>query len=198
MEAPKADSIIFTVKTTGIIHYLWPVHNIYTTSFDPQSFGLRSYAKSVSQKDFKRKLKCNYNLQTGNLEYGSRKIKYPENIHSLFTLLARIQQESADDLDTRWIKTDHEGQLFDARLLWADTVRIDYQGNDVLCDHYRLDLNALNSNPKWISRSDYFMENVDHPDAIRQIWVQRNSPRKIIKASVKVHGFPVEADIKSD
>lgn len=196
MEIPSDDSIRFSVSTAGIIHYIWPVQNSYASSFDPESFGLRSYFKSVDQKSFKHKLRGKYNLETGHLEYGSRKLKYPNNVQSLFTMLVRIQKESAHELDTRWFKADHEGQKFDIRLLWADTVRVKLQGSDILCDHYRLDMNAQNEAPKWKKRSDYFMENVDHPSAIRQIWVERDEPKRIIKASVNVHGFPVLAKIK--
>ena len=39
------------------------------------------------------------------------------------------------------------------------------------------------------------MENIIDDNSVRQIWVEKNNNKRIIKASVKVYGFPLEAII---
>ena len=46
-----------------------------------------------------------------------------------------------------------------------------------------------------LDESDYFMENIIDESSVRQIWVEKNNNKRIIKASVKVYGFPIEAII---
>ena len=49
-----------------------------------------------------------------------------------------------------------------------------------------------------MENSDYFMENIVDDNSVRQIWVEKNNNKRIIKASVKVYGFPLEAIIVNE
>ena len=42
------------------------------------------------------------------------------------------------------------------------------------------------------------MKNIVSENAVRQLWVEKNNNKRIIKASVKVYGFPLEAIIVNE
>jgi hypothetical protein len=58
-----------------------------------------------------------------------------------------------------------------------------------------LDLIKLEQEKCGVEESDYFMENIIYHNSIRQIWVEKNNNKRIIKASAMVYGFPLEAII---
>jgi len=200
MSFPQPDQIRFTTRTKGIIDYIWPVDNEYVTTFDTTTFALREYSKTVKQGTFEQTFHSQYNLEKGTLDFPSESRFRPREIQSIFTLLARAQRETVAELDTRWFTLDHEGRLFKGRFLWADSVNINALGKEIPCDHYRLDLIPLEQSAEEpiLTHSDYFMSNIIADNAVRQLWVERGAPRRIIKASVTVYGIPVEALITND
>jgi len=138
--------------------------------------------------------------KTELLEFPSEARPRPREIQSIFTLLARVQQETVAKLDARWFTLDHEGRLYKGRFLWADSVNIKALGKEIPCDHYRLDLIPLEHSEEEpiLTHSDYFMSHIIATNAVRQLWVERGKSRRIIKASVTVYGIPVEALITND
>ena len=42
------------------------------------------------------------------------------------------------------------------------------------------------------------MENIIDYNIVRQIWVEKNNNKRIIKASTEVYGFPLEAIIVNE
>ena len=52
-----------------------------------------------------------------------------EPIHTIFTLLAKVQNNSSNDLDGKWLKFEHEGKLGSARFLLADSSKA-WNGED--------------------------------------------------------------------
>jgi hypothetical protein len=116
-------------------------------------------------------------------------------IQTIFTLLARVQKESVEALDTKWFPMDHDGELFSARFLWADTSTISIANSTILCDHYRLDIKAQDDVTSTPEQSDYFMNNIVSPEVVRQIWVEKNGLRRIIQATVNIYGIKIIAKI---
>ena len=106
--------------------------------------------------------------------------------------------ESYDYLDTKWFPVDHESCRYKGRFLWSETVRVSALNKEILCDHYRLDLIKVDKEKCNMENSDYFMENIVDDNSVRQIWVEKNNNKRIIKASVKVYGFPLEAIIVNE
>lgn len=200
MSFPSPNQIRFTTKTKGIFDYIWPADNEYITTFDTMTFALREYSKNIKQGSFEQTFYARYNLENGALEFPGESRLRPREIQSIFTLLVRIQQETVAELDTRWFTVDHEGRLFKGRFLWVDSVNIKALGKEIPCDHYRLDLVPLEQSEEEpiLTHSDYFMSHIIADNAVRQLWVEREEPRRIIKASVTVYGIPVEALITND
>ncbi|HIB73394.1 MAG TPA: hypothetical protein EYO50_05680 [Candidatus Marinimicrobia bacterium] len=93
---------------------------------------------------------------------------------------------------------DHEGCSYRGRFLWSDTVTIKAMDKDILCDHFRLDLIPNEDDECLLEKSDYFMKNIVAENTVRQLWVEKNNNKRIIKASAKVYGLTLEAIIQDE
>lgn len=102
-----------------------------------------------------------------------------------------------DSLDTKWWKLDHEGQLFNSRYVWIDSVEVNIDGDKYLTDHYRLDLIPSDNEPtQLVEKTDIFTWGIALDDCVRQIWIERGEKKRILRAEVKVSGFTLTAELK--
>ena len=61
-----------------------------------------------------------------------------------------------------------------------------WAGKDsIMCDHYRMDINILDSTFSIEGNKDYFMKNIIDENYIKELWVKRKEKREIIKARIK-------------
>ena len=200
MDQPEPGKLNFRTKTVGIIDQVWPVDNQYSSTFDSVDFGIRTYNKKIKQSNFEQKLELEYDSDSHEMVYDSdtRVARQPDT-QTIFTILARITKESAEQLDTRWFELEHEGSLYKARLLWADSVSLKISNSTYQCDHYRLDIvSTTGASENILQQTDYFSEYIIHPAAVRQLWVTRSADQKIVQASVKLFGFTLKARLKND
>ena len=187
-------TISFETRNTGIADLIWPAKNFYSAQFDSASFGIRGWGKKIRQGEFKKKLSVDFNPATTELVYGSKnKVQITDKTQTIFTLLAMVQTADYRELDTHWFPFEHEGQLGKARLVWSDTTTINYRKNKELCDHYRLDIIIDDDSGKFWEKSDYFMGEIIASGIVRQLWVSRETQKRIIQASIKTMGLPLIA-----
>ena len=73
---------------------------------------------------------------------------------------------------------------------------MEFDGDSILCNHFRLDLIPSNNQIKTLDRSDYFSQNITRPEAIKQIWVEKKIPGRIMEASVKIGPITVTATLR--
>ena len=104
-----------------------------------------------------------------------------------------VQTADYRELDTRRFFFEHEGQLGKARFVWSDTATVTYRKNKVLCDHYRLDIILNDDSGKFWENSDYFMAKIVASDIVRQLWISRESEKRIIQASINTMDLQVLA-----
>ena len=150
--------------------------------------------KKIRQGEFKKKLSVDFNPATTELVYGSKnKVQITDKTQTIFTLLAMVQTADYRELDTHWFPFEHEGQLGKARFVWSDTTTINYRKNKELCDHYRLDIIIDDDSGKFWEKSDYFMGEIIASGIVRQLWVSRETQKRIIQASIKTMGLPLIA-----
>ena len=187
--------IEFTSQNRGIFDLFWPAKNVYGAIYDSNSFALKSWSKTVKQGEFKQKVSGKVDF-LGNLVYDEKTmIKIPKNIYTIFTLLAMVQSRPYHKLDTKWFDFEQEGQIGQARFVWADSSNT-WNGQDsVMCDHYRLDINIEDEEKKLDKRSDYFMEEVIAGGVVKELWVSRKKPKRIIRTTLKTNWFPISATI---
>ena len=191
----NSESIQISTKSTGLINYLWPFDNLYKTTFDTVTYGIRFYEKKIHQGEFKQKLKGMWMPEQKGILYETSLARRPNDCQTIFTILALVSRQKAKDLDTKWYSMEHEGELFRLRLLWADSINV-WAGNDsILCDHYRIDTDSTENKIKILDRTDYFSENITRSNLIKQLWVEKSGEKKIIQASAQISGIAIKAII---
>ncbi len=187
--------IEFTTENLGIFDLIWPAKNYYTAEYDTNSFALKSWQKNIKQGEFKQNIAAQLD-STEILVYDKKnKIDVSPSTYTILTLLAMVQSRPAEDLDTKWFNYEQEGQIGRARFLWADTGNVWYKKDSIRCDHYRLDLEITDASRKINDRSDYFLDEIILEKVVREIWVSRNKPKKIIQATLKTAWFPITAKL---
>ncbi|HBN45278.1 MAG TPA: hypothetical protein QGF08_01945 [Candidatus Marinimicrobia bacterium] len=191
------NTINFKAQTVGFIDLIWPATNNYSVTYNQAHFGILAYNKKIRQGSIKYKVSATYNPADSMLTYDNQTLKRIPEVQSIFTILARVQKETAVELDAKWFPMEHDGQLFSTRLLWADTSTVMIGDSAVLCDHYRLDIKAEEDVTSPPEQSDYFMNNIVFPEAVRQLWVEKHGQRRIIQAGVKVYGINIKARISN-
>ena len=197
MEA-SINALSFHTETFGMIYSIWPVDNHYFTQYDSISFGVRHYTKSIHQGNYKGDLNCIFKPDSSHLNYNGQSVAVVDSIQNIFTLLARVSYQSAEDLDTKWYPMNHEGTPRRARFLLAGTDKVKVDGLDILCDHYRLDIEEADGIAVEASPYDYFTDHVASTDALRQLWVEKTNKKRIIQASVSIYGMKVTARIQDE
>tara|TARA_A100001011_G_scaffold287597_1_gene298593 strand:- start:589 stop:1281 length:693 start_codon:yes stop_codon:yes gene_type:complete len=190
----SSTKIIFSANNIGIPGIIWPTKNLYSAEFDSISYDIKKWEKKIEQGEEKNKLIGEFDPINLEMSYNVKNIiKTKKPTKNIFSLLAMSQSLTNKELDTKWFFFEHEGVLGRARFLWADTVSIFIKNNNVLCDHYRLDIKIDDYQNKLKENSDYFMSQIISPDIIRQIWVSRKPKRQIIKASIEIKGIKIIA-----
>jgi len=175
----------YDIQSRGITDLIWPTNNNYYTSFDTETFNLKSWGKKVEQGLHKSSLDAKVDSINNVLKYGQESIETGDSIYTIFTMLAMVQVLPFDNLDTKWFPYEHQGKIGKSRFLWSDSSML-WSGKDsIMCDHYRMDINILDSTFSIKGKGDYFMKNIVDENYVKELWIQRGKKRKIIKARVK-------------
>ena len=191
-----SDSITLKVETIGIIDAIWPIKNAYTTNFDTTHFGLITFKKKIKQDNLKQSVLIE--LKNEVLHYNNQTRDRADSTQTMFTMFARLNRQHQKILDTKWFEIDHEGKPMRGRFLWGETETIKVGNTNILCDHIRMDMEYLNVSNGFLESTDRLMHYAPDPDAVRQIWVERNGNRRIIKVSMTAYGFPFNFVIQNE
>jgi len=181
----EGGEIKYEVQSRGIADLIWPTNNNYYTSFDSATFRMKSWSKNVKQGIYKSSLDAKFNPVDNVLKYGKKSIQTVEPIYTIFTMLAMVQTIPYDILDTKWFPYEHQGKIGKARFLWSDSSMVWAGKDSIMCDHYRMDINILDSTFSIEGNKDYFMKNIIDENYIKELWVKRKEKREIIKARIK-------------
>ena len=186
----QADSVKLKFETVGIIDMLWPSENSYTTRFDTTHFGLISFKKRIEQDDLDQSILIE--LNNNILQYNEQAEDRSDSTQTMFTMFARLTRQPYEILDTKWFEMDHEGKPMRGRFLWAGTETIKIGNTNILCDHFRMDMKNADESEGFLEMTDRLMHYAPDPDKVRQIWVERNGKRRIIRVTMTAYGFPFE------
>ena len=190
--------LTFQAQTSGLLDYLWPTDNIYYISYDSSNYGFKQFEKKIHQGSLTYSINAKYDREKEQLFYDDIALSRPPEIQTIFSMLVRAQEQHKDDLDSKWFSMEHDGQLFESRYLWAKTDTLLINNAEKICDHYRLDIKAIEDVTSLPEQSDYFMNNIIAKKAVRQIWVEQTIPRRIVQASVKLYGLTIIARLAHD
>ena len=177
--------IKYEIRSRGITDLIWPTNNNYYASFDTLTFSLKSWNKNVEQGLYKSSLDAKLDSVNNVLNYDKESIQTSEPIYTIFTMLAMVQALPYYILDTKWFPYEHQGKMGEARFLWSDSSMV-WSGKDsTMCDHYRMDINILDSTLSIGGEKDYFMKNIIDENYIKELWISRKKKKEIMKARVK-------------
>ena len=190
------DKVDLEYKTKGLANLIWPAENIYSTRFDPDNYNFYSFTKEINQGILNQSIFLN--MKNDSLIYNGKHRIRTKPTYNLFSLLALIQKNFKPELDTKWLLFEHEGALFNGRFVSAGLDTIDYNGENIVCDHFRLDIKKNSEEESFLDETDRLMSYSTKEKTIRQIWVERNGNRRIIKANILANGFPFQVDIQND
>ena len=177
--------IEYEMESRGLADIIWPTNNSYYTFFDTETFALKSWGKNIEQGMNKFSLSADIDSVNNILHYGKKSTQLQNPIFTIFTMLAMIQTQPYEVIDTKWFAFEHQGKLGETRFLWSDSLML-WSGTDsIMCDHYRMDININDSTLSLDSKEDYFMDNIHNENYIREFWVKRGKEKKIVQASFK-------------
>ena len=187
----------FKTNNRGLFDLIWPTSNMYRTSFDREDLSIKNWDKTIKQGSYETTLSGGLNSD-GHMEYKDKEIvKIKSGTHTIFTMIELVSKRDKDFLDTKWFHYEHEGSLGRARFIWADSSN-QWNGQDsIFCDHYRFDIDIIDST-QYIRTNDYFMDTIINPSCIRELWVSKTDPKRIILAKISIKGIPVLARIQID
>ena len=191
-----ADSVILKFETIGLIDAIWPAKNSYSTHFDSTHFGLIAFKKKIKQDNLKQSVLIE--LKNEVLQYNNQTRDRSDSTQTMFTMIARLNRQHQEILDTKCFEIDHEGKPMRGRFLWGETETIKVNNTNILCDHIRMDMEYLDESNGFLERTDRLMHYAPDPDAVRQIWVERNGNRRIIQISMTAYGFPFNFVIQNE
>ena len=194
-EKSDSGSIKYTTQNRGIFDLIWPANNSYLTMYDPVDYTLKSYEKRIRQGDKNAVVLGELDTNNYFLYNGKDKIKISNDTKNIFTLLVIAQEKNKNTIDGVWYNYEHDGMIGRARFLFADSINIWYKNDSILCDHYRFDI-SINDSSQSIKVPDYFMNNIFHNNIVRELWISRVVPKKIIKAKIGMGFFSVNARIR--
>ena len=183
----EVGKIEYNIQSRGITDLIWPTNNNYYTSFDTRTFNLKSWGKNIKQGLYESSLEAKVDSINNVLKYEQESIETVESIHTIFTMLAMVQVLPFDIIDTKWFTYEHQGKTGEARFLWSDSSMVWTGIDSIMCDHYRMDINILDSTFSIKGKKDYFMKNIVDENYIKELWIKRKEKREIIKARVKTN-----------
>ena len=180
------NEITFKLRSHEFIDYIFTVDLEYYSKFDKKSYTLTENKKITEFGTEEQKYEAV--LKDGNILVYEDKdsISLEPNTHSLLSLLVKIMNSPVDSIDTKWFNLENEGILYKTRLLWNDSTTVSVNNEDILCDHYRLDLKILDDSNNIFDKTDYFNELFFDINSIRQIWVEKwQKQQRIIKIVIR-------------
>jgi hypothetical protein len=159
---------------------------IYYSKFNKNNYTIVETKKTTEQKTEEQNYEAilkSENLLVYNVQDS---IHLEQNTHSLLSLFVKLMNSPVDSIDTKWFNLENEGILYKTRLLWNDTTTISINNENILCDHYRLDLKILDDDKKLFEKTDYFNELFFDINSVRQIWIEKwQKQQRIIKITIK-------------
>ncbi|RMF10954.1 MAG: hypothetical protein D6762_00360 [Candidatus Neomarinimicrobiota bacterium] len=186
----------FICQSSSWIDWLYPFHNTYQVSFDTTHFTMLEGSKTIRQGERKQSLHYRWDETARAVHYEDKgSVSRTEPVTTILTLLALTCHRPPDAFDAHWYPMEHEGALYRARFLRADRDTLTLGTEKVPCDHYRLDLEPVETSGKVLEHSDFFHEYITSPEMGKQLWVTTKSPKKILQAQINLSGITLTAKL---
>ena len=190
--------IAFTLESHQLVENFYPINLDYHSKYNKTNYTILENNKVTKQGNDKQKFEAT--LTSGNrLVYTDRdSIKIESKTYSLLSLLAKITNSSLEEIDTKWFNLENEGILYKVRFLWNDSTIVSVNSEDIMCDHYRIDLKIIADDKRIFDKTDYFNDLFFDINSIRQIWVEKwQKQRRLVKIALKQNLINLNIAIKN-
>lgn len=194
----KDDEISFKLNSNEFINYIYPIDLQYYSKFNKKNYTVIKNKKSTEQNKEEQKFEA-VMMDKNIFVYDEKdSISLKSNTNSILSLFVKLMNSPIDSIDTKWYNLVNEGVLYETRFLWNDTARVSINNENILCDHYRLDLKILDDDNNIFDKTDYFNELFFDINSIRQIWVEKwQKQQRIIKITIKKNPINLSLTIKN-
>ena len=68
--------------------------------------------------------------------------------------------------------------------------------DSIICDHYRLDIEIMETGDKDFKETDIFMKNIVKEEVIREFWVSKEKPKRVVQSVIKNKNYLLPFFIK--
>jgi hypothetical protein len=180
------EEITLLLESNEFIDYAFPIDLEYYSKFNKISYSIVETKKTTEQKTVEQNYEAVLTKENILIYSKNDSIFTEPNTHSLLSLLVKLMNSPVNSIDTKWFNLENEGILYETRFLWNDTTTISIDNDDILCDHYRLDLKMIDDENKIFEKTDYFNELFFDINSIRQIWLEKwQKKQRIVKITIK-------------
>ena len=192
------NEISFKLQSHEFIDFIYPIDLEYYSKFDKKNYTVIENKKTIVQNKEEQNFDAALKDMNTFIYNEKDSISLNPNTHSILSLFVKLVNSPIESIDTKWSNLENEGILYETRFLWNDTARVSINNEDILCDHYRLDLKILDDENKIFEKTDYFNELFFDINSIRQIWVEKwQKQQRIIKITIKKNPINLSLTIKN-
>jgi len=177
-----AARVVFTNQTTPVFSSVFKVDNIYETIYDPQTCAALFSRKIIQQPNVNQDLSACYENRVVRYSNGFQRT-VPAGTHSFFSFLVHLTQLSIAEITDAEFVVDLEGLLYRSSQQHAGEQWLRIGKQKVLTDEIVITFSALDAKTETaVEITDVFHWRIAAGKAKRRVWIERNQPRRIVKA----------------
>lgn len=171
----------FYTRTKKVFNHIFQINNYYKSVYDSNNFSIFYSEKIIEQPNVRQTLTANYGDTL--VKYSNKKsLTLPKNTHNFFSLLMHARKINIEEMEKQSFPVDIEGHLYEARFKYLEEDIIVVGNKGILTDKIEITLFALNPDqPAVTELTDVFNWKIASNKGKREIWIEKNKPRRIIK-----------------
>lgn len=180
--AQSAARVVFTNQTTPVFSSVFKVDNSYETIYDPQTCAALFSRKIIDQPNVTQDLSARYEDEIVSYSNGFQRT-VPTGTHSFFSFLMHLTQLSVPEITDTEFVVDLEGLLYQTAQQYAGAQWLRIGKQKVLTDEIVITFAPLDvQTGTAVEITDVFHWRISADNAKRRVWIERNQPRRIVKA----------------
>ena len=180
-EGKAFNRIDVTTKTKKFYNKFFSIDNFYSSYFDAD-FSIRYHKKAIKQPNVEQELSINYQNETANYSNGkSRSVK--SKTLDFFSLLMYVRKLDSKKLYNSQVTIDMEGELFDITFTLENEETIKVGRKKIATNKFKLNYKKQIPGQKSVlDYTDIFFWKIAEEGGDKYIWVEKEEPKRIIKA----------------
>jgi len=188
----------YYTRTRPLFNPFFQVNNIYKTVYHPETFQVVFTENKIEQSNLFQNISAEYSDNIVKYSNGSTRSLLP-GAHNIFSLLMHLRMMDREQLDREKIFVEMEGNLYEAQLSYGGEEIVAVDKNGVFADKIEISLFLLTTGrPAVTEKTDIFHQSIGSPDSRKFIWIERATPRRIVKAEFHLPPVWLVATLSAD